>query len=72
MVIECIARRGWFADTWLVGLLRRDGSLAELNDMLAAQIGNGEMALDDPALRQHIRRSLEEALNINNPKWLKR
>ena len=56
----------------LVGLLRRDGSLAELNDMLAAQIGNGEMALDDPALRQHIRRSLEEALNINNPKWLKR
>lgn len=56
----------------LVALLGREGGLEELNDMLVAQIGNGEIALDDPALRQHIRRSLEEALSINNPKWLKR
>lgn len=56
----------------LVKLLKRDGSLAELNDMLVAQIGNGQIALDDAELRQHIRRSLEQALSINNPKWLSR
>lgn len=56
----------------LVKLLKRDGTLEELNDMLVAQIGNGQMALDDAELRQHIRRSLEEALRINNPKWLSR
>jgi hypothetical protein len=56
----------------LVKLLKREGSLEELNDMLVAQIGNGQIALDDPELRQHIRRSLEEALSINNPKWLSR
>jgi hypothetical protein len=56
----------------LVGLLKREGSLEQLNDMLVAQIGNGQIALDDPELRQHIRRSLEEALSINNPKWLSR
>jgi hypothetical protein len=56
----------------LVALLRRDGSLEELNDMLVTQIGNGQIALDDAQLRQHIRSSLEEALSINNPKWLSR
>ncbi len=58
--------------TRLVKLLKRDGTLAELTDMLVAQIGNGQIALDDPDLRQHIRHSLEEALSINNPKWLSR
>ncbi|MEO8559579.1 MAG: DUF6285 domain-containing protein [Rhodospirillales bacterium] len=56
----------------LVKLLKRDGTLEELNDMLVAQIGNRQMALDDAELRQHIRRSLEEALSVNNPKWLSR
>jgi len=56
----------------LVALLRREGSLEELNDMLVAQIGNGQIGLDDAQLRQHIRSSLEEALSINNPKWLSR
>jgi hypothetical protein len=56
----------------LVELLKRDGSLDELNDMLVTQIDNLQIALDDPQLRQHIRRSLEETLSINNPKWLSR
>jgi len=56
----------------LAKLLKRDGTLEELNDMLVTQIGNGQMALDDRELRQHIRRSLEKALRINNPKWLTR
>jgi hypothetical protein len=56
----------------LAGLLGRDGTVAELNDALVAHIDQDQIALDDPALRQHIRRSLEEALSINNPKWLTR
>lgn len=55
----------------LVALLGSEGSRAALNDMLAARISKDEVPLDDPALRDHIRHSLEEALRINNPKWLK-
>ena len=55
----------------LVDLLGQEGERNALNSMLAARIRNGDIALDDPALRQHIRRSLEEALQVNNPKWLK-
>ena len=28
------------------------------------------LPLDDPALLDHLRRSLVEALRINNPKWI--
>ncbi|MGE0661356.1 MAG: DUF6285 domain-containing protein [Reyranellaceae bacterium] len=55
----------------LAKLLEQEGSRDELNAMLAARIRNGELALDDAALRQHIRRALVEALQVNNPKWLK-
>ena len=55
----------------LAELLGGEGERAELNTMLAGRIRAGDIALDDPALRQHIRRSIEEALRINNPKWLK-
>jgi len=55
----------------LVDLLKVDGSREELNDMLIERISKDEVSLDDPRLRDHILRSLEEALQINNPKWLK-
>jgi hypothetical protein len=41
-----------------------------LSRELAARIRAGDIALDDPALLDHLRRSLVEALRINNPKWL--
>jgi hypothetical protein len=41
-----------------------------LSRELAARIRAGDFALDDPALLDHLRRSLIEALEINNPKWL--
>lgn len=37
---------------------------------LIQRIDSGALSLDDPALRNHLRRSLAEALAINNPKWL--
>lgn len=55
----------------LVALLGTEGTRETLNDMLSARISSDALSLDDPALRQHIRRSLEEALKVNNPKWLK-
>jgi len=42
----------------------------ELSRELAARIRAGDIALDDPALLDHLRHSLIEALRINNPKWL--
>jgi hypothetical protein len=54
----------------LVTLLGRDGERNELNRELAARIRDGGIALDDPALLEHLRLSLVEALRINNPKWL--
>jgi uncharacterized protein DUF6285 len=42
----------------------------ELSRELAARIRAGDFALDDAALLDHLRRSLVEALRINNPKWL--
>jgi hypothetical protein len=39
---------------------------------LAERIRAGAISIDDPALRAHVRQSLEDALEINNPKWLTR
>lgn len=39
---------------------------------LSRRIRDGEVSTDDPALRAHLRRTLQQALSINNPKWLKR
>ncbi len=39
---------------------------------MAQQIRDGTLATDDPALRAYLRKSLREALAINNPKWLDR
>jgi len=53
----------------LVALLGHPGEPGELSRELAARIRAGEFALDDPALLAHLRRSLVEALAINNPRW---
>ena len=54
----------------LVTLLGHPGERDALSRELAARIRAGEFAVDDPALLDHLRRSLVEALQINNPKWL--
>jgi hypothetical protein len=41
-----------------------------LSRELAARIRAGDLAIDDPELLDHLRRSLVEALRINNPKWI--
>jgi hypothetical protein len=54
----------------LVALLGHGGERDELSRELAARIRAGEIPLDDPALLDHLRLSLVEALRINNPKWI--
>jgi len=54
----------------LVALLGHPGDRDELSRELADRIRAGELALDDPTLLDHLRRSLIEALRINNPKWI--
>jgi len=56
----------------LAALIGRDGTLEALNDELVDRIRAGNLAIDDAALRDHVRRSLAEALAINNPKWPRR
>lgn len=51
-------------------LLAHQGTLDELNAMLAQQIRDGVLATDDAALLDHLRQSTEDALRINNPKWM--
>jgi len=54
----------------LASLLGHPGERDELDRELAARIRAGEFAIDDPALLDHLRLSLVEALRINNPKWI--
>src|SRR3954469_2836324 len=54
----------------LIALLAHPGERDALSRELAARIRAGELALDDPALLDHLRQSLVEALRINNPKWI--
>lgn len=56
----------------LAAMLGHDGEAETLSRELAERIRSGAIALDDPALRVHIRQSLADALTINNPKWLDR
>ena len=58
--------------TRLAALLGRDGTLAELTQALALAIRDGRLAIGDPRLLDHLRRSTEAALAINNPSWLAR
>lgn len=54
----------------LIALLGHPGERDALSRELAARIRAGDLALDDPALLDHLRQSLVEALRINNPKWI--
>jgi hypothetical protein len=54
----------------LCALLKPDGTRDALNAELARAIRGGEFAVDDPALLAHLRAGIEDALRINNPKWL--
>jgi hypothetical protein len=54
----------------LVELLGHEGALAELSAELAEKIRTGAFSIEDEQTRDHIRRSLQEALSINNPNWL--
>jgi Domain of unknown function (DUF6285) len=56
----------------LVELLGHEGSVDELSSELCEKIRSGGFALDDPRMRDHVRQSLHDALEINNPKWLTR
>jgi hypothetical protein len=54
----------------LVALLGCDGDRDMLSRKLAQRIREGSIGLDAPRLHEHLRLSLQEALRINNPKWL--
>jgi hypothetical protein len=58
--------------TRLVALVGHDGDVEALSRELCERIRTGAIALDNPELRAHIRRSLADALAVNNPKWLDR
>lgn len=51
-------------------LLGKSGELDELNRALAAAIRAGEMDSKKEALMEHLQKTLENALKINNPRWL--
>jgi hypothetical protein len=53
-------------------ILGRSGDPSELSVELCGRIRNGQISIEDPALREHVRRSLAEALAINNPRWIER
>jgi hypothetical protein len=54
----------------LVSLLGREGDIEALNAELCGRIREGTIAVDNRALREHIREALREALTINNPRWI--
>jgi hypothetical protein len=54
----------------LITLISHDGQIDALNSELCDLIRADRINLENPILRDHIRRSLEDALEINNPKWI--
>jgi Domain of unknown function (DUF6285) len=58
--------------TRLVAMLGHDGEVETLSVELAEKIRAGAIAIDDTALRAHVRQSLADALAVNNPKWMTR
>lgn len=53
----------------LATLLGHDGDADALETELAAALVDGTRPLDDPALVEHLRQTLQDALAIHNPKW---
>jgi hypothetical protein len=64
------ARYTHLSDTYLKAAV--NGDVEALSHELSERIRIGAIAIDDPALRAHVRQSLADALTINNPKWLPR
>ena len=56
----------------LAALTGAEGTLSDLNRVLAEAIRSGKIATDDPRLLDHLRRTTANALAINNPQWLAR
>lgn len=54
----------------LAALASAGSSMNEKNRLLAHAIRKGAIASDDPQLLDHLRRTMVDALRINNPKWL--
>lgn len=54
----------------LAALLGEEGSPAELAARLAALLRSGEVATDDPAVLDHLRRTAAEDVAIANPRWI--
>jgi Domain of unknown function (DUF6285) len=73
-MIERELRLGPAADAEEAGRLARltgsKGTLEALNRALAQAIREGRIAMDDPTLLEHLRRTTADALRINNPRWL--
>lgn len=53
----------------LAALLGHEGDAAALEAELAGALVDGTRAPDDPALLDHLHRTLRDALAIHNPKW---
>jgi hypothetical protein len=53
----------------LRALVGHDGDSETLSRELSELIRNGALDSNDPNLRAHVRKSLADALAINNPKW---
>jgi hypothetical protein len=54
----------------LAHLVGDEGTLEEMNARLGRAIRGADIALDDPRLLDHLRRTTADALAINNPRWL--
>jgi hypothetical protein len=72
-ILEREARLGPAADARererLVKLLRRDGTLDELNRDLAHQLRAGQRDERDEALMAHLQATVADKIAIANPKW---
>jgi hypothetical protein len=53
----------------LRALTGTDGDLPTLNAVLAQRIRSGELPSDDPALREHLVRSVLSRIAIDNPRY---
>ena len=70
--LEMRAKQAEAERTRLAKIMGHEGEVETLSRELAERIRAGGIAIDDPALRAHIKQSLADALAINNPKWLSR
>jgi hypothetical protein len=72
-ILEREARRGPVADrserARLTKLLGRDGTLDELNRVLARELRSGQRDERDAALMAHLEATIADKIAIANPKW---